>query len=72
MDRFKLKSSRGFQKGDGLATMFSLVTYDAFSRSVDFGNIPFVKFFFDDGRACVDLKDVDRTLTCIEDCLKTV
>ncbi len=71
-DGFKLMSTRGFQQGDGLASMFSLVTYDAFSRSVDFGNIKFVKFFFDDGRACDELKNMDWILTCIEDCLRTV
>ncbi len=71
-DGFRIRSTRGFQQGDGLSTMFSLVTYDAFSKSKSFGDIKFVKFFFDDGRACDELRKMDNILSCIEGCLGTV
>ena len=57
---------------DRLATMFSLVTYDAFQTSRNFKRIRFVKFFFDDGRAYVDWRNVDGTLQCINSCLNKV
>ncbi len=65
-DDFKLMSSRGFQQGDGLATMFSLVTYHAFYDVKDFKDIYFIKLFFDDDRAVVDWNNVGNTLACIE------
>ena len=64
---FKIRSARGFQQGDGLASMFSLVTYHQLHKCRKFRDIYFIKFFYDDGRAIVDWNDIQSTIECLEE-----